>query len=119
MLRTHFLWQWYALSYPAVEEELYYSASMRRFVCIDLGREPAPVETTVCKFRHLLETHGLADKLFMAVNQHLNDHGLKLSPGTIVDGRQSAARSRRPRTTPRRAIRICARPRKGISGTSA
>ncbi len=59
MLRIHFLQQWYALSDPAVEEALYDSPSMRRFVGIDLGCEPAPDETTVCKFRHLLEKHGL------------------------------------------------------------
>ena len=85
MLRIHFLQQWYALSDPAVEEALYDSASMRRFVDIDLGCEPAPDETTVCKFRHLLEKHGLAEQLFKAVNQHLHDHGMTLSQGTIVD----------------------------------
>ncbi|WP_458071696.1 IS5 family transposase [Rhodanobacter sp. BL-MT-08] len=85
MLRIHFLQQWYALSDPAVEEALYDSASMRRFVGIDLGREPAPDETTVCKFRHLLEKHGLAKTLFEAVNRHLHHQGLKLSQGTIVD----------------------------------
>lgn len=85
MLRIHFLQQWYALSDPAVEEALYDSASMRRFVGIDLGREPAPDETTVCKFRHLLEKHGLAKTLFEAVNRHLHNQGLKLSQGTIVD----------------------------------
>ncbi len=57
MLRIHFLQQWYALSDPAVEEELYDSRAMRKFVCIDLGREAVPNETTVCKFRHLLEKH--------------------------------------------------------------
>ena len=85
MLRIHFLQQWYALSDPAVEEALYDSAAMRRFVGIDLGREPAPDETTVCKFRHLLEKHGLAKELFKTVNHHLQAHGLKLSQGTIVD----------------------------------
>ncbi|MGH8403494.1 MAG: IS5 family transposase, partial [Gammaproteobacteria bacterium] len=85
MLRIHFLQQWYALSDPAVEEALYDSASMRRFVGIDLGCEPAPDETTVCKFRHLLEKHGLAKELFKAVNRYLHDKGLKLSQGTIVD----------------------------------
>jgi IS5 family transposase len=83
--RIHFLQQWYALSDPAVEEALYDSASMRRFVGIDLGREPVPDETTVCKFRHVLEKHGLAKELFKAVNRHLHDKGLKLSQGTIVD----------------------------------
>jgi len=93
MLRIHFLQQWYALSDPAVEEALYDSAAMRRFVGIDLGREPAPDETTVCKFRHLLEKHGLAEKLFTAVNAHLQAKGFKLSQGTIVDATIVAAPS--------------------------
>src|SRR6202795_145295 len=54
MLRVYFLQQWFNLSDPAVEEVLYDSAGMRQFVGIDLGREPVPDETTVCKFRHLL-----------------------------------------------------------------
>ena len=55
MLRIYFLQQWFNLSDPAVEEALYDSLAMRDFVGIDLpGREPAPDETTVCKFRHLL-----------------------------------------------------------------
>ena len=52
MLRIYFLQQWFNLSDPAVEEALYESVSMRHFVGIDLGREPVPDETTVCKFRH-------------------------------------------------------------------
>ncbi|EQD74111.1 transposase IS4 family protein [mine drainage metagenome] len=91
MLRIHFLQQWYALSDPAVEEALYDSAAMRRFVGIDLGREGAPDETTVCKFRHLLEKHGLAEQLFAAVSEHLKRHGMKLSQGTIVDATIIAA----------------------------
>src|SRR5258708_33460224 len=55
MLRIYFLPQWFNLSDPAVEEALYDSAGMRPFVGIDLGCEPVPDETTVCKFRHLLE----------------------------------------------------------------
>jgi IS5 family transposase len=70
------------LSDPAVEESLYDSAAMRRFVGIDLGREPVPDETTVCKFRHLLEKHGLAADIFATVNQYLLDHGMRLSQGT-------------------------------------
>ena len=52
MLRIYFLQQWFNLSDPAVEEALYDSPVMRQFVGIDLGQEPAPDETTVCKFRH-------------------------------------------------------------------
>lgn len=85
MLRIHFLQHWFNLSDPAVEEALYDSRSMRRFVGIDLGREPAPDETTVCKFRHLLEAHNLGDRLFELINEYLQENGLKVSTGTIVD----------------------------------
>ena len=85
MLRIHFLQQWYTLSDPAAEEALYDSQSMRRFVGIDLGHERVPDETTLCKFRHLLERHGLAEQLLAVVNAYLRDKGMKLSTGTIVD----------------------------------
>ncbi|WP_026368683.1 IS5 family transposase [Aminiphilus circumscriptus] len=85
MLRIHFLQNWFNLSDRGVEEALYDVESMRRFARIDLGNEPVPDETTICKFRHLLETHKLAEKLFEAVNLHLASRGLKLSEGTIVD----------------------------------
>ena len=52
MLRLHCLQQWFTLSDPAVEEALYDSHALRQFVGIDLGREPVPDETTICKFRH-------------------------------------------------------------------
>jgi IS5 family transposase len=85
MLRVYFLQQWFNLSDPAVEEALYDSAAMRDFAGIDLGREAAPDETTVCKFRHLLERHKLGKELFVAVNQHLKSQGIKVTRGTIVD----------------------------------
>ena len=85
MLRVYFLQQWFNLSDPAVEEALYDSVAMRGFVGIDLGREPVPDETTVCRFRHLLEEHGLGRRLFEAVHRHLASQGLKVSTGTIVD----------------------------------
>lgn len=85
MLRIHFLQHWFNLSDPAVEEALYDSRAMRRFVGIDLGREPVPDETTVCKFRHLLEAHDLGDVLFALINEYLQENGLKVSTGTIVD----------------------------------
>src|SRR5438876_10931686 len=85
MLRIYFLQQWFNLSDPRVEEALYDSAGMRQFVGIDLGREPVPDETTVCKFRHLLEQHGLGERLFERVGEHLQQKGLRLNTGTIVD----------------------------------
>jgi IS5 family transposase len=85
MLRIHFLQHWFNLSDPSVEEALYDSRAMREFVGIDLGREPAPDETTVCKFRHLLEAHALGEAILRTVNGHLARQGFKVSTGTIVD----------------------------------
>ena len=85
MLRIYFLQQWFNLSDPGVEEALYDSAGMRQFVGIDLGREPVPDETTVCKFRHLLEEHGLGGEMLETVNLHLQSKGVRITTGTIVD----------------------------------
>jgi IS5 family transposase len=93
MLRMYFLQHWFNLSDPAVEEALYDSPTMRAFVGIDLGREPVPDETTVCKFRHLLEEHGLGQAMFETVARHLRAHGVTVSTGTIVDATIIAAPS--------------------------
>jgi transposase, IS5 family len=85
MLRIYFLQQWFSLSDPAVEEALYDSPILREFARIDLGREPVPDETTVCKFRHLLEAHDLGSAMMKAVNLHLQSRGIKIATGTIVD----------------------------------
>src|SRR5437660_6382407 len=85
MLRIYFLQQWFNLSDPAVEEALYDSVVMRQFVGIDLGCEPVPDETTVCKFRHLLEEHRLGERILGQVNLHLQAQGVRITTGTIVD----------------------------------
>jgi IS5 family transposase len=85
MLRMYFLQQWFNLSDPAVEEALYDSMVLRQFVGIDLGREPVPDETTVCKFRHLLEKHNLGEQILGTVNLHLQSKGVRITTGTIVD----------------------------------
>ena len=104
MLRIYFLQVWFNLSDPGAEDALYDSAAMRGFVDIDLGREPAPDETTICNFRHLIETHGLGEKMFATVNAHLADKGIKVGTGTIMDATiiaaapstKNAARARDP-----------------------
>src|SRR5437868_14761168 len=85
MLRIYFLQQWFNLSDPAVEEALYDSGVMRQFVGIDLGCEPVPDETTVCKFRHLLEAHQLGEQILGQANLHLQAQGVRITTGTIVD----------------------------------
>lgn len=85
MLRIYFLQHWFNLSDPGAEEALYDSRAMREFVGIDLGKESVPDETTICKFRHLLEKHQLGNRLFEAVGEFLQDNGFKIANGTIVD----------------------------------
>ena len=85
MLRIHFLQHWFNLSDPAAEEALYESPSLRAFAGVDLGAEPAPDETTICRFRHLLEAHDLSARIFEDVMAHLEAKGLKVATGTIVD----------------------------------
>jgi IS5 family transposase len=93
MLRIHCLQQWYGLSDPAMEEELYEIASMRQFAGLSLARGSVPDETTILNFRHLLERHDLARELFETVKAHLQEAGLLLRQGTIVDATIIAAPS--------------------------
>jgi IS5 family transposase len=85
MLRIYFLQQWFNLADPAVEEALYDSSTLRQFAGIDLGAEPVPDETTVCKFRHLLEENHLGEEILGTVNLHLQAKGVRITTGTIVD----------------------------------
>jgi len=93
MLRIYFLQVWFNLSDPGVEDALYDSVAMREFADIDLGREPAPDETTICKFRHLIEDNGLGERLFDAVNADLSTKGIKVGTGSIMDATIIAAPS--------------------------
>ncbi|MDR0771012.1 MAG: IS5 family transposase [Burkholderiales bacterium] len=83
MLRIHFMQQWFNLSDPAMEDALYDSFSMRQFAKLPRGR--APDETTILNFRHLLEAHNIAEEMFEGVNLFLQDYGLLVRRGTIVD----------------------------------
>ena len=93
MLRIHFLQHWFNLADLACEEALYDSASLRRFAGIDLGSAPVPDATTMLKFRHLLEQHKLAERLFAEVGRVLQGSGMTLKTGTIVDATIIAAPS--------------------------
>ena len=71
-----------------MEDALYDSAPMRGFVDIDLGREPAPDDTNICKFCHLIEANGLGEMLFEAVNAHLSAKGILrcIRPRKAING---------------------------------
>jgi len=91
MLRIYFLQQWYGLADEALEDAIYDSQSMRLFTGIDLSVESVPDATTLLKFRHLLEEHGLAKQIFEAINALLEEHKLLMKEGTIVDATIIAA----------------------------
>lgn len=85
MLRIHFMQHWFNLSDPAMEDSLYDSESMRRFARIELVDDAVPDETTILRFRHLLERHGLSQQIFAKVSALLDHKRLLLKSGTIVD----------------------------------
>lgn len=91
MLRMYVAQQCFGLSDEGIEDAVYDSQAIRRFVGIDLTRESAPDATTLLKFRHLLEQHGLMRKVFEVINAHLAEKGLLLREGTIVDATLIAA----------------------------
>jgi transposase, IS5 family len=85
MLRIHFVQHWFNLADLACEEALYDSVSLRRFVGIDLGREPVPDATSMLRFRRLLNDNKLGESLFAKVGAELQARGFKVNTGTIVD----------------------------------
>lgn len=85
MLRVYFLQQWFDLSDPAAEDALYDSEAMRQFAHVELGDDTVPDESTILRFRHLLEQHQLTAAIFAAVRTLLETRGLLLKQGTIVD----------------------------------
>ena len=93
MLRMYIVQQCFGLSDEGVEDAIYDSQAVRAFIGIDLNREAAPDATTLLRFRRLLETHGLTQSIFTAINTHLAQKGLLLREGTVVDATIIAAPS--------------------------
>jgi transposase, IS5 family len=85
MLRVYFLQQWFDLSDPAAEDALYDSEAMRQFARVERGDDTVPDESTILRFRHLLEEHQLTAEIFAAVRTLLETRGLLVKQGTIVD----------------------------------
>jgi IS5 family transposase len=92
MLRIHFLQQWFNLSDFAAEESLYDIAAYRAFVGL-ADIDAVPDETSILRFRRLLEQHELSQKMFDTVNVLLTERGLMLKTGTVVDATIVAAPS--------------------------
>ena len=92
MLRVHCLQLWWNLGDEQAQEELYECPTSRTFARLD-GAAVMPDETTILRFRHLLEKHNLAERIFALVNERLAQHGLLLKRGTLVDATIIAAPS--------------------------
>ena len=93
MLRIHFMQQWFGLSDPAMEESLHDIPLHREFAKLDAGVSRLPDESTILRFRHLLEKHELSAKILSTINAILANHGLLLKAGTVVDATLIAAPS--------------------------
>ena len=93
MLRVHYLQQWFALSDPAMEEALHDMPVFREFARLDGAMMRLPDETTILRFRHLLEKHDLATDMLRVVNDLLQAKGLTMKKGTVVDATLIAAPS--------------------------
>src|SRR4029453_13654489 len=85
--------QWFNLSDPQAEDAIYDSEAMRRFARVELGDDVVPDETTILRFRHLLEQHRLTAAIFEGVKELLTAKRLLLTSGTIVDATIIAAPS--------------------------
>jgi len=93
MLRMYLLQVWFSLSDEGVEEAIYDSYAMRRFMGLDFAVEQVPDATTLLHFRHLLEKHQLGEKLFEAQNETFEQQGWIMRGGSIVDATIIAAPS--------------------------
>jgi IS5 family transposase len=91
MLRIYFMQNWFNLSDPQAEDSLYDIESMRRFAGIELLGHDIPDETTILRFRHLLEQHQLTERIFAEIRSLLEEKRLLLKSGTIVDATIIAA----------------------------
>ncbi|NJO12891.1 MAG: IS5 family transposase [Gammaproteobacteria bacterium] len=91
MLRIYFMQNWFNLSDPQAEDSLYDIESMRRFAGIELTEEAIPDESTILRFRHLLEEHHLTEQIFAQIRALLEERRLLLKSGTIVDATIIAA----------------------------
>lgn len=93
MLRMYLLQAWFSLSDEGVEDAIYDSYAMRKFMGLDFGVEQVPDATTLLHFRHLLEAHQLGERLLEAQNEIFEREGWIMRGGSIVDATIIAAPS--------------------------
>lgn len=85
MLRMYLMQNWFHLSDEGVEDAIYDSYAMRKFMQLDFSKESVPDATTLTKFRHIMEENHLGEKIFADVRERLDRGGMIMHGGTIVD----------------------------------
>ena len=85
MLRIHLMQNWWSLTDDAMEDALIDTGAIRRFAGIHLAQDNIPDATTILAFPHGVEQHHLAKEIFKTVEQDLEEKGLLLREGTVVD----------------------------------
>ena len=85
MLRMLLLQSWFNLSDEGVEDTIYDSYAMKRFMGLDFGEEQVPDATTLCRFRKRLNENGIQQKIFGSIYRFMDEHGKIMHGGTIVD----------------------------------
>ncbi len=84
--------QWFRLSDSVMEEALHDVPLFREFAQLSWDQR-LPDESTMLRFRHLLERHKLADQTLAIVNDLLTGKGLMLKAVTLVNATLIAAPS--------------------------
>jgi IS5 family transposase len=87
MMRMYLVQNWFSLSDPATEDEIYDSYAMRSFIGVNFNdkTKQVPDETCLCHFRHLVEKNKIGEKIEQLIIKKLDDNGLIMHGGTIMD----------------------------------
>ncbi len=96
MLKALYLQALYDLSDPGLEEALLDRLSFRRFCGFGLDGA-TPDETTLCRFRLAAAKAGVLERCFAEVNRQLDEKGLVLKKGTLMDASIVAATHNPPK----------------------
>lgn len=93
MLHIHFLQQWFGFTDPAMEAALHDVLLLCQFAGPDAFEDVMPDESTILRFRHLLEQNELEVAIFAEVNVVLREKGQSMKCGSVVDATLIAAPS--------------------------
>lgn len=115
ILRMVLLQYWFNLTAEGVEDAIYDSYSMRKFVGIDFFEEADPNSTTLLKSRQFPEKNNLNKAFFNAINHVMVEPNCITKDSTIVDATITNALSS-TRNAEKKAIQICTKQRRAMNG---